>query len=325
MPAKSHTVSSSSSSRSSSQFQIGLILPDVLGTYGDDGNALIVRQRLRLRGVAAEIIPIHLGDPVPDSLDLYTVGGGEDTAQILASEHLRADGGIIRAANKGTPILAICAGLQVFGQSFRASGSMVDGLGLLDATTSSLKVRMIGELRSEPLQAKHQDAPAAEVKDGRSSQNTTSARTDDFTRGLTDQLTGFANHMGATIVGPDARPLGRVLHGTGNCDAYGAAAVHLEGEDAEYQICAEGAVQGSIIATYMHGPALARNPQLADVLIARALGVEVEDLPPLGDDIDPSIHGGLDSLDMGSQHLELARELNNEVSQLRRERIDSTS
>lgn len=94
MPAKSHAVSSPSGSRrSSSQFQIGLILPDVLGTYGDDGNALIVRQRLRLRGVAAEIIPIHLGDPVPDSLDLYTVGGGEDTAQILASEHLRADGG----------------------------------------------------------------------------------------------------------------------------------------------------------------------------------------------------------------------------------------
>ncbi|MDO4915601.1 type 1 glutamine amidotransferase [Corynebacterium sp.] len=318
MPAKTHAVSSPSGSRrSSSQFQIGLILPDVLGTYGDDGNALIVRQRLRLRGVAAEIVPIHLGDPVPDSLDLYTVGGGEDTAQILASEHLRADGGIIRAANKGTPILAICAGLQVFGQSFRASGSMVDGLGLLDATTSSLKVRMIGELRSEPLQAEQQDAG--------SSQDATSARVNDFTRGLTDQLTGFANHMGATILGSDARPLGRVLHGTGNCDAYGAEAVHLEGDDADYQTSAEGAVQGSIIATYMHGPALARNPQLADVLIARALGVEVDDLPPLGDDIDPSIRGGLDSLDMGSRHLELARELNNEVSQLRRERIDFTS
>ncbi|MDU7503447.1 MAG: hypothetical protein E7K68_03815, partial [Corynebacterium kroppenstedtii] len=231
--------------------------------------------------------------------------------QILASEHLRADGGIIRAANKGTPILAICAGLQVFGQSFRASGSMVDGLGLLDATTSSLKVRMIGELRSEPLQAEQQ--------------STTSARTDNFTRGLTDQLTGFANHMGATILGPDARPLGRVLHGTGNCDTYGAETVHLDGDDADYQTSAEGAVQGSIIATYMHGPALARNPQLADVLIARALGVEVDDLPPLGDDIDPSIRGDLDSLDMGSKHLELARELNNEVSQLRRERIDFTS
>lgn len=293
--------------RSSSVFQIGLILPDVLGTYGDDGNALIVRQRLRLRGVAAEVVPIHLGEPVPDSLDLYTVGGGEDTAQILASEHLRADGGLVRAAAKGTPILAICAGLQVLGESFRASGSMVEGLGLLDVTTSSLGARMIGELRSDPVQPG--GAAAGSV----------------FTRGLTTQLTGFANHMGATILGSDARPLGRVLFGTGNCDSYGAGAVHMEGDAAEYQVTAEGAVQGSIIATYMHGPALARNPQLADVLIARALGVEVDDLPPLGEAMDPSVRGDLDTREMGEVSLELARELNKEVSQLRQERIDSTS
>ena len=46
----------------------------------------------------------------------------------------------------------------------------------------------------------------------------------------------------------------------------------------------EGAVQGSIIATYMHGPALARNPELADLLLARAMGVAVDELAPL--DID---------------------------------------
>src|SRR5699024_4849260 len=44
----------------------------------------------------------------------------------------------------------------------------------------------------------------------------------------------------------------------------------------------DGAVQGSVIATYMHGPALARNPQLADVLLARALGTTVAELPELG-------------------------------------------
>ena len=40
----------------------------------------------------------------------------------------------------------------------------------------------------------------------------------------------------------------------------------------------DGVVQGSIIATYMHGPALARNPQLADLLLSRVLG---EVLAPL--------------------------------------------
>lgn len=224
---------------------IGLILPDVLGTYGDDGNALVLRQRARYRGIDAQIHTVRLGEPVPDSLDLYALGGGEDTAQILAAEHLITDGGLTRAANKGTPIIAICAGLQVLGQSFRASGRMVDGVGLLDATTASLAQRTIGEVQSEPL-----------------------------LEGLTEALTGFENHMGATILGPDATPLGRVTRGVGNADE---AAVAGRADAAE-QITAEGAVQGSIIATYMHGPALARNPQLADYLIAKATGLNLEPL-----------------------------------------------
>ena len=222
-----------------SELNIGLVLPDVLGTYGDDGNALVIRQRARMRGLKAEIHKITLGTKVPDSLDIYTVGGGEDVAQLLAAEHLINDGGLNRAAEAGRPIIAICAGLQVLGENFRASGKVVDGLGLIDATTGSLKKRMIGEITSEPLLP-----------------------------GLTETLTGFANHMGSTILGPDATPLGKLTKGTGNTD---------DGEQVSY----EGALQGSVIATYMHGPALARNPQLADYLLAKAMGVTVEELPPL--------------------------------------------
>ncbi|MDN5684950.1 MAG: glutamine amidotransferase, partial [Corynebacterium glyciniphilum] len=43
----------------------------------------------------------------------------------------------------------------------------------------------------------------------------------------------------------------------------------------------EGAVQGSIVATYMHGPVLARNPQLADLLLASAMDTTLSELPPL--------------------------------------------
>jgi len=50
-----------------STLQIGLVLPDVLGTYGDDGNALVLRQRARMRGFDANIVRIHLGDPIPTS------------------------------------------------------------------------------------------------------------------------------------------------------------------------------------------------------------------------------------------------------------------
>lgn len=231
---------------------IGLVLPDVLGTYGDDGNALVLRQRARMRGMDADILHIKLGDAVPADLDVYCVGGGEDTAQILAAEHLIADGGLTRAANNGRPVFAVCAGLQVLGESFRASGRVIDGVGLLDATTTALERRAINEVATTPTGV-------------------------GITAELTEPLTGFENHLGATILGPAAEPLGRVTRGVGNCDI--AAAADLP--DDSRQRLAEGAVQGSVIATYLHGPALARNPQLADLLLARAMGVALADLEPL--------------------------------------------
>lgn len=271
------------------ELNIGLILPDVLGTYGDDGNALVLRQRARMRGISAEIHPIHLGEPVPESLDVYTVGGGEDTAQILAAEHLISDGGISRAVAAGRPVLAICAGLQVFGRSFTSHGRTVEGLGLIDATTSQLAERMIGEIASTPAaSAVTGGAAAAQAGAGGGA-------------GLTEPLTGFANHMGATILGADAEPLGRLTRGTGNTDNHGAEAAGLSGEDAHRQTRAEGAVQGSVVATYMHGPVLARNPQLADWLLARAMGVGLNELP--------EFQG------------ELAEQLEREVASLRKERL----
>ncbi|MEB4207472.1 glutamine amidotransferase [Mycobacterium sp. 94-17] len=216
--------------------RIGLVLPDVMGTYGDGGNALVLRQRLRLRGIPAEIVEITLADPVPESLDLYTLGGAEDYAQRLATRHLIKHPGLQRAAERGAPVLAICAAVQVLGHWYETSaGERVDGVGMLDATTSPQEARTIGELVTKPLPA-----------------------------GLTDRLTGFENHRGGTVLGPAASPLGAVVKGAGNRrDPSG------DGVD--------GAVQGSVIATYMHGPCLARNPQLADLL----LGAVVGELAPL--------------------------------------------
>ena len=220
---------------------IGLVLPDVLGTYGDDGNALVLRERARRRGIDASIERIMLHDDVPPSHDLYTLGGGEDSAQLLAAARLTASPGLQAAAADGRPIFAVCAGLQVLGHTFRAHGNEVEGVGLLDVTTAPLTRRATGELASEPTRA-------------------------GITAELSEPLTGFENHMGATALGPDASPLGRVTRGVGN-----------GGDGAKV----DGVVQGSVIATYMHGPALARNPQLADLLIARALGIPLAELEPL--------------------------------------------
>lgn len=220
---------------SESTVRIGLVLPDVMGTYGDGGNALILRQRLRMRGYDAEIVDITLSDPVPDSLDVYTLGGAEDSAQRLATRHLNTYPGLQRAAERGAPVLAICAAIQVLGHWYEtSSGERVDGVSMLDATTSPQATRSIGEVITTPL-----------------------------IDGLTAPLSGFENHRGGTTLGADAKPVGRVTHGVGNGVGDGF----------------EGVTQGSVIGTYMHGPVLARNPELADLLLKRALGVD--ELAPL--------------------------------------------
>ncbi|MEH0148107.1 glutamine amidotransferase [Corynebacterium sp. Q4381] len=219
---------------------IGLVLPDVLGTYGDDGNALVLRQRARMRGIDANVRRILLTDDIPADCDLYTIGGGEDSSQVIAAARLAASPGLQAAAASGTPIFAVCAGMQILGRAFHAHGTEAEGISLIDVSTAPLPTRAIGEVAAEPTRA-------------------------GVTAALTEPLTGFENHIGATTLGPDASALGKVTRGVGN-GAGGAV---------------EGVVQGSVIATYMHGPALARNPQLADLLLAQALGVGLDELEPL--------------------------------------------
>ena len=93
---------------------------------------------------------------------------------------------------------------------------------------------------------------------------------------IPDTLVGFENHSGRTFLGPNAKPLARVSVGKGN-----------NGSDKT-----EGAVQGNIIGTYLHGSLLPKNPQLADLVIGRALrrrgGGE---LSPLDDSVELAAHG----------------------------------
>lgn len=208
--------------------RIGLVLPDVMGTYGDGGNAVVLRERLRLRGIGAEIVEITLDDPVPSELDLYTLGGAEDYAQRLATRHLIRYPGLQQAITRGVPVLAICAAIQVLGDWYETSaGERVGGVGVLDLTTSPQPARTIGEVAATPL-----------------------------LDGLTQPLTGFENHRGGTVLGSDARPLATVTKGVGNRVGDGI----------------DGAVQGSVVATYLHGCCLARNPELADHLLAAVAG-----------------------------------------------------
>jgi CobQ-like glutamine amidotransferase family enzyme len=219
---------------SPSAVRVVLLYPELLGTYGDRGNAMVLLQRLRWRGVPAELVEAPWGEPVPTSGDVYVLGGGEDSPQASAAAALIAEGTLNRAVDGGAAVLGVCAGFQILGHSFFGpDGAARPGLGLLDCTTARRATpRIVGEILVEP----------------------------NLQIGL-PALSGYENHAGLTELGPDAVALGRVDVGVGNGDG------------------TEGALGGRVVGTYLHGPVLARNPALADLLLSWF----VADLEPLDD------------------------------------------
>ena len=98
-------------------------------------------------------------------------------------------------------------------------------------------------------------------------------------------LVGFENHGGRTHLGPNAAPLGdSVVPGTGN-----------NGGDGH-----EGVLYRGVVGTYLHGPVLSKNPQLADWLIEHALRRRIQQgdrtaasllpLYPLDDSLEHAAH-----------------------------------
>jgi hypothetical protein len=218
------------------------IYPDLLSTYGDRGNLLILHRRAALRGLPVESFQVRSDQALPSTADIYLIGGGEDGPQALAAQRLIIDGGLHRAVAQGAAVFAVCAGYQLLGSSFFAKGAQCTGLGLLDLRSDRGETRAVGELRGDI----------------------------DPRLGL-PPLTGFENHGGRTHLGPDAAPLARVTAGVGNDGA------------------TEGAWRGKVLGTYSHGPALARNPAIADLLLRWAIGAD--SLPPVDDSWPDRLRG----------------------------------
>jgi len=202
------------------------VYPDLLSTYGDRGNLLVLKRRARLRGIEVESVEVNADEAIPRQGDIYLLGGGEDLPQILAARRLRDDGGLAAVAGRGAVIFAVCAGYQLVGTEFGGvEGEPVAGLGIIDISSGRGERRGVGEI-------------VADVDPGLG----------------VPRLTGFENHQGVTRLGPGVRPLARVTVGVGNGDG------------------TEGAYAGRVLGTYLHGPALARNPGLADLLLSWAAG-----------------------------------------------------
>jgi CobQ-like glutamine amidotransferase family enzyme len=227
------------------------LYPDLMNIYADRGNLLVLERRCAWRGIGFELSSSGLGETLdPEAHDLFYLGGGQDRDQRLCAEDLIA-------TKRASLHLAAARDAIVLG--------VCGGYQLL-GHSYALGEEEIPGVGLLDVRTVRDPGPrlignvAIEVAlDGNTS---------------TRVLAGFENHGGRTHLGKDARPLGRVLKGHGN----------------DGRLPFEGARRGNTIGTYLHGPLLPKNVWFADWLIARALGIGIDELAPLDDALEHDAH-----------------------------------
>lgn len=210
------------------------LYPRDMNIYGDWGNTLVLKRRLEWHGYNVELLTYDPGDTFPTNVDLIVGGGGQDSGQTkIGDDLLKIGPTLIELANDGLPMLMVCGLYQQFGHFFKTKdGDIIKGIGLLDIETYGGAERLIGNILTE---------------------------NDEF-----GSIIGYENHSGQTMLGPNAKPLGKVIRGAGN-----------NGKDET-----EGARYKHVIGTYMHGSLLPKNPAIADYLIECAVMRKYGDFRP---------------------------------------------
>lgn len=162
---------------------------DLLNTYGDNGNLLMLKHRAKKRGINFNIEIVSLNDTFDaDKYDLVFFGGGQDFEQRIVSKDIQAKKEAITEyiENDGVTV-GICGGFQLLGHYYvDAAGNRINGIGALNHyTLNQDDNRFIGDIV---------------------------IKNDEFG----ETYKGFENHNGRTFLGEGVKPLGVVEIGYGN-------------------------------------------------------------------------------------------------------------
>ena len=232
------------------------LYPDMLELYGDYGNIQVLKYRLEKRGFNLIVDKYCIGDEAPDftSYDIVFAGGGADNEQsILSKDLVKYKDNIKEAVEKGVFFLLICGAYQLFGKYYKGvEGNIIPGLEVFNYYTVAepdRKKRCIGNIALKvnlnKFEKSNQESPQ---------NDTTEEKNDNLEESKVEtEVIGFENHGGQTF--DVESPFGKVLYGNGN--KFG---------DKE-----EGFFKENVIATYLHGPLLAKNPKVSDYIISYCL------------------------------------------------------
>lgn len=169
--------------------RIAHLYGNLLNTYGDNGNILMLQYIGKKLGITIETKIVSLHEPFKaDQYDFVFFGGGQDYEQIVVSKDLpsKKEALIDYIENDGV-LLAICGGYQLLGDYYiGANGEKIKGIHALDHySLSQENKRFIGDIKI-------------------------------YNETFDETYVGFENHNGLTFLGKGERPLGKVLEGNGN-------------------------------------------------------------------------------------------------------------
>ena len=210
---------------------IAHLFPKLLNLYGDGGNVTILKKRLAWRGIPAQVRVIDETDPF-DLTDVDLVFlGGAPDRE----EEIAAQH-IRKHANELAAFIddgGVCLAI-CGGYQMLGRNWLLNGKTVPGLGLGAFETQRAGDAHDRLV-----GNIALRVAN------------------IAQPVIGYENHAGRTYLDSDTQAFGQVVSktGCGNNDAKKT----------------DGYLNGNLVGTYLHGPLLAKNPELADALLQRAL------------------------------------------------------
>ncbi len=229
---------------------IAHMFPDLLNLYGDGGNVRVLAERCCRRGIPVQVRRVNHGE----SIDLADV------------DLVFLGGGPDREQRLASAeLMAMREGIARFVEEDGALLAICGGYQILGKTW------LLGDEEVPGLGVVDMETHRPGTSEDRLVGNVVLK-----SRLATRPVAGYENHAGRTYLAPGLECFGKVTSPTG------------KGNNEES--AADGVLYRNVVGTYLHGPVLPKNPEIADHLLRAALkrrfartGVAACELAPLDD------------------------------------------